>query len=63
LGNRLSLTVVALDSLLLEEAENVVENKVAVRLLSKEEGLNELFPVPSSVAHFANDLNDDTTVG
>jgi hypothetical protein len=40
----LYLAFVALNSLFLEEAEDVVENKVTIRLLSEEESLNKLFP-------------------
>jgi hypothetical protein len=38
------LAFIALNGLFLEEAEDVIENKVTIGLLSEEEGLNELLP-------------------
>jgi len=38
------LAFVAVNSLFLEEAEDVVENKVAVGLFGEEEGLNKFSP-------------------
>ena len=54
---------VALDGLLLEEAEDVVEDVVAVGLLGEEEGLHELAPGLAAVGHLADDLDDDAAVG
>ena len=51
-----------LDRLFLQEAEDVVENEVAVGLLSQEEGLHKLPPGFALVGHLANDLDDDATV-
>ena len=63
LGNLLALLFLALfNRLLLQEAENVVKDEVAIRLLSEEEGLDKLFPVLALVRHFTNDLDDDATV-
>lgn len=55
--------IVRLDSLLLEETENVVKDKVSVGLFGKEEGLDKLAPWLGVVGHFTDDLNDDATVG
>jgi hypothetical protein len=62
-GSLLWLAFIALDGLFLEEAEDVIENKVTIGLLSEEEGLNELLPRLATIRHFTNDLNDDTPVG
>jgi len=51
-----------LNSLFLQEAEDVIEDKVAVRLLGKEEGLDEFAPGSTFICHLANDLNDDTVI-
>jgi hypothetical protein len=56
------LLLVALSGFLLEETEDIVEDEVSVRLLSKEEGLNKLFPSLSTIGHFTDDLDDDATI-
>lgn len=47
-GNRLGISsfarVITLDSLFFQEAENVVEHKVAIRLFSQEKGLHKFTP-------------------
>ena len=48
--------------LLLQEAEDVVEDEVAIRLFSQEESLDKLLPCFTLVRHLTNDLNDDSTV-
>ena len=48
--------------LLLQEAEDVVEDEVAIRLFSQEESLDKLLPSFTLVRHLTNDLNDDSTV-
>jgi len=62
-GSLLWLAFIALNGLFLEEAEDVIENKVTIGLLGEEEGLNELLPRLATIRHFTNDLNDDTPVG
>jgi hypothetical protein len=62
-GSLLWLAFVALSSLFFEEAEDVVEDKVTIGLLSEEESLNKLFPRLVTIRHFTNHLNDDATVG
>jgi hypothetical protein len=52
-----------LNSLFLEEAEDVIEDKVAIGLLGKEEGLHKFAPGSTFICHLANDLDDDTTIG
>jgi len=52
-----------LNSLFLEEAENVIKDKVTIGLLGKEEGLHEFAPGRTFICHLANDLNDDTAIG
>jgi len=56
------LAFIALD-VFLEEAEDVIKDKVTIGLLSEEESLNELLPRFALVRHFTNHLNDDTAVG
>ena len=53
---------VGINRLFLQEAENVVEDKVAVGLLSKEESLRKLTPRFATVRHLTDDLDDDATV-
>ena len=50
-------------NLLLEIAEDIVEDKVAVWLFGKEEGLGEFAPCPIVIGHFADNEDDDTAVG
>lgn len=50
-----------LNGLLLQEAEDVIEDKIAIWLLCKEESLDELLPRLTAIAHLANDLDDNTT--
>jgi hypothetical protein len=59
------LAFIALNGLLLflEETEDVVEDKVTIRLLGEEESLNEFLPRLATVGHFTDHLNDDATVG
>jgi hypothetical protein len=52
-----------LNSLFLQETEDVIEDKIAVWLLGKEEGLHEFAPRSTFICHLANDLNDDTAIG
>jgi hypothetical protein len=54
--------IVALDGLLLQESENVVEHKIAVGLLSEEKGLDKLAPGLAAVRHLTDDLDDDSTI-
>jgi hypothetical protein len=61
--SRLGFADIILDGIFLKEPEDVVENKVAIWLLCKEESLDELSPGITMVGHLADDLNDDTTVG
>ena len=61
-GCDLLASVVALSSLFLEETEDIIEDEVPIRLLGEEERLNELFPSLSSIRHFTDDLDDDTTI-
>lgn len=53
-------TFFILDRLLLQEAEDVIENKIAIWLLCKEECLDELLPGLTAITHLANDLDDNT---
>ena len=53
---------VALDGFLLEEAEHVVEDEVAVGLLGEEEALDELAPGAVLVGHFTDDQDGDAAV-
>jgi len=62
-GGLLWLAFFVLYCLFFEEAKDVVENKVAVRLLGEEESLNKFPPRLTTVRHFTNNLNDDATVG
>ena len=59
----LGLLLALLDRLLLQEAEDIVEDEVAVWLLCKEEGLDKFPPRLAMVGHLADDLDDDATVG
>ena len=61
--SRLSLTNIILNGIFLEEPEDVIEHKVATRLFHKERCLDKLSPGVAVVGHFADDLDDDTTVG
>ena len=64
LRGKLGLLLITLfDGFFLQEAEDVVEDEVAVWLLGEEEGLDELFPRVAVVRHLSDDLNDDTAVG
>lgn len=54
--------VFSIDRLLLQKTENVIEDKVTVGLLSKEERLREFAPRLAAVRHLTNDLDDDTTI-
>ena len=58
----LRLLLALLDRLLLQEAEDVVEDEVAIRLLSKEEGLHELPPWLALVGHFTDDLDNNAAI-
>lgn len=58
----LSLAVLDLSGVLLQETEDVVEHKVTVGLLRKEESLRKLAPRLATVGHLANDLDDDAVV-
>jgi hypothetical protein len=51
-----------INSILLEEAEDVVQNVVAARLFSEEEGLDKLAPRLALVGHLADDLDYDAPV-
>lgn len=62
-GNRLGFADIILNSIFLEEPEDVVENKVTIWLFCKEESLDELSPGITMIGHLADDLNDDTTIG
>jgi hypothetical protein len=53
---------VLIDRVLLQEAEDVVENVVATRLLGKEERLHELAPRLALVRHLADDLNHNAAI-
>lgn len=57
------LLLILLVNVLLKIPEDVVENKVTVRLLGEEEGLGEFSPWLVVVGHFTDNENDDTTVG
>jgi hypothetical protein len=57
-----ALAVLSLDCLLLQETENVVQNKVTVGLLGQEKCLSEFAPGLVVVGHFTDDLNDDPTI-
>jgi len=48
---------------ILEKAEDVVEDEVAIGLLREEKCLNELPPRLATVGHFTDHLNDNTTIG
>ena len=50
------------NGLFFQETEDVVQDEVAIRLLSKEERLDEFLPGLSLVGHLADDLNDDTAI-
>lgn len=54
--NRLLLT------LLINVSEDVVEDEVSGRLLSKNEGLNKLLKLGGLVGGFTDDLDDDIVV-
>jgi hypothetical protein len=54
--------IVALNSLLLQEAEDVVENKIPIWLFSKEECLNKFAPWVTVIGHFTDDLDNDAAV-
>lgn len=55
-------SIITFNGLLLEEAEDVVEDKVAVRLLGKEESLDEFPPWIAVVGHLTDDLDDNAIV-
>ncbi|THH01590.1 hypothetical protein EW145_g6887 [Phellinidium pouzarii] len=50
---------VVLNALLLQEAEDVVENEVSIRLLREEERLHKLTPGLPTVRHLTDDLNNN----
>ena len=54
--------IIALSGLLFEEAEDIVEDKIPIWLLRKEERLNKLFPSFSAIGHFTDDLDDDASI-
>lgn len=63
LGDSFTLLLVTLlDGLFLQEAEDVVEDEVAVRLLGEEERLHELPPCFALVRHLTDDLDDDAAI-
>jgi len=62
-GFGFGVTFLAVGGFFFEEAEDVVEDKVAVGLLSEEEGLYEFAPWVAVVGHFADDLDDDAAAG
>lgn len=53
---------VVFGSFLLEETEDIIENEVAIGLFRKEEGLNKFLPRVSMIGHFADNLNNNTTI-
>jgi hypothetical protein len=66
-GRRLNLSgiltdIIALNSLLLQETEDVVEDEVAIRLFSEKKGLHEFAPRVAVVGHFADDLNYNPSI-
>lgn len=54
--------LVVFNGVFLQKAEDIVEDEISVRLLGKEERLDEFPPWLAVVGHFTNDLNDYTTV-
>ena len=62
LGNLRLLLFALLNGLLLQEAEDVIEDKVAVGLLGEEKRLHEFPPSFALVRHLTDDLNDDTAI-
>jgi hypothetical protein len=54
--------VILLDCFFLEEAEDVVEYKIAIWLFCEEKSLDEFAPRLVVVGHLADDLDDDTAV-
>ena len=54
--------VAVLNRFFFQEAKDVVENEVSIRLLGKEERLDEFLPSLSLVRHLADDLNNDTAI-
>ena len=61
--SRLGLADIILNGIFLEELEDVVEHKVAIELFRKEECLDKLSLGVAVVGHFADDLDNDTTIG
>jgi len=63
-SSRLLLSVVnrLLLTLLIDVSEDVVEDEVSGRLLSKNEGLNKFLKLGGLVGGFTNDLDDDIVV-
>src|SRR6202011_1048096 len=60
-GLRLT-SIIALNSLFLQEAEDIIEDKVSIRLFGKEERLHELTPWVTVVRHFSDNLDNDAAV-
>jgi hypothetical protein len=56
------IDLVALNGLLLQESEDVVENEVAIWLFGEEEGLDELAPRFICVGHLTDDLDNDPAI-
>ena len=57
-----TILVIRVHRFLLKETEDVIEDKVSVRLLGQEKRLRELAPKIATIGHFADDLDDDPAI-
>jgi hypothetical protein len=58
----LLLPVITLNGLLLQKAEDIIEDEVAVGLLGEEKGLDKFAPGLVAVGHLTDDLDDDPAI-
>jgi hypothetical protein len=62
-GRNVVLGLLVLLGILSKEAEDVIEDEVAIGLLGEDEGLRKASVRQALVGDFANDLDDDIGVG